>query len=32
MKPKIVLVGAGSHSFGLMMLKDIMNTPISSSA
>jgi alpha-galactosidase len=27
MKPKIVLVGAGSHSFGLMMLKDIMNTP-----
>jgi alpha-galactosidase len=27
MKPKIVLIGAGSHSFGLMMLKDIMNTP-----
>jgi alpha-galactosidase len=27
MKPKIVLIGAGSHSFGLMMLKDIMDTP-----
>ncbi len=26
-KPKIVLVGAGSHSFGLMMLKDLMDTP-----
>ncbi len=26
-KPKIVLIGAGSHSFGLMMLKDIMHTP-----
>jgi alpha-galactosidase len=28
MKPiKIVLVGAGSHSFGLMTLKDLMDTP-----
>ncbi len=26
-KPKIVLVGAGSHSFGLMTLKDLMDTP-----
>lgn len=25
--PKIVLIGAGSHSFGLMMLKDLMETP-----
>jgi alpha-galactosidase len=25
--PKIVLIGAGSHSFGLMMLKDLMDTP-----
>jgi alpha-galactosidase len=28
MKPlKIVLVGAGSHSFGLMTMKDLMDTP-----
>jgi alpha-galactosidase len=27
MKPKIVLIGAGSHSFGLMTLKDLMDTP-----
>jgi len=26
-KPKIVLIGAGSHSFGLMTLKDLMDTP-----
>jgi alpha-galactosidase len=26
-KPKLVLVGAGSHSFGLMTLKDLMDTP-----
>jgi alpha-galactosidase len=25
--PKIVLIGAGSHSFGLMTLKDLMDTP-----
>jgi alpha-galactosidase len=25
-KPKIVLIGAGSHSFGLMTLKDLMDT------
>jgi alpha-galactosidase len=26
-KPKIVLIGAGSHSFGLMTMKDIMDAP-----
>ena len=27
MQSKIVLIGAGSHSFGLMTLKDLMDTP-----
>lgn len=27
MKTKIVLIGAGSHSFGLMTLRDMMKTP-----
>ena len=25
--PKIVLIGAGSHAFGLMTLRDLMHTP-----